>query len=85
VTRATKRELVLDDKGRDVLKYALLGLELIFRAEVVGLIIRDERGTSVVPQLGAGPRDKPGTELELFRWLADINWESALRVVEEQR
>jgi hypothetical protein len=59
----------------DVLNEAMDALELVFKADVLGLAMQDASGLHIVPRPGSGPA--------LFRLFQDVDWAAQRRVAEE--
>lgn len=65
----------LGPKSLELIQMAALGVGIVLRAEVVGFILHDERGLSIIP--------KPGVGRELFGALAQCDWATQVRLAEE--
>ena len=58
-----------------VVAQAMAALELVLKADSLGLIAQDDGGVFIVP--------RPGVSVELFRLLAEVDWRAEILIAEE--
>jgi hypothetical protein len=75
MSRPQVREEKLSPSGQELMQIAALAIGVVLRGELIGLILSDNRGISIVP--------KPGMGTELFKSLAECDWEAQVRLAEE--